>query len=101
MLIIGLYSSAISVSQDDKLRKTIRKNTMEESKLLDSIGTAQMGQDIEQKVLEIERKVIEMAKEDADHLIIKTGVKPSLEEPDMKRYLEEVIKEVQISIQHK
>jgi hypothetical protein len=101
MLIIGLYSSAISVSQDDKLRKTIRKNTMEESKLLDSIGTAQMGQDIEQKVLEIERKVIEMAKEDADHLIIKTGVKPSLEEPDMKRYLEEVMKEVQISIQHK
>jgi hypothetical protein len=101
MLIIGLYSSAISVSQDDKLRKTIRKNTMEESKLLDSIGTAQMGQDIEQKVLEIERKVMEMAKEDADHLIIKTGVKPSLEEPDMKRYLEEVMKEVQISIQHK
>ena len=67
---------------------------MEESKLLDSIGTAQMGQ-------EIERKVMEMAKEDADDLEIKTGVKPSLEEPDMKKYLEEVMKEVQVSIKRK
>jgi hypothetical protein len=100
MMIIGLYSSAISVSQDDKLRKTIRKNAIEESKLLDSIGTAQMGQEIERKVSEIERKVMEMAKEDADDLEIKTGVKPSLEEPDMKKYLEEVMKEVQVSIKH-
>jgi hypothetical protein len=63
---------------------------MEESKLLDSIGTAQMGQ-------EIERKVMEMAKEDADNLEIKTGLKPYLEEPDLKKYLEEVMKEVQVS----
>ena len=74
---------------------------MEESKLLDSIGTAQMGQEIERKVSEIERKVMEMAKEDADDIEIKTGVKPSLEEPDMKKYLEEVMKEVQVSIKRK
>jgi len=101
MMIIGLYSSAISVSQDDRLRKTIRKNAIEESKLLDSIGTAEMGQEIERKVLEIERKVMKMAKEDADHLVIKTGIKPSLDESDMKKYLEDVMKEVQISIHHK
>ena len=40
------------------------ENAIEESKLLDSIGTAQMGQ-------EIERKVMEMAREDADDLEIK------------------------------
>jgi hypothetical protein len=97
MMIIGLYSSAIFVSQDDTLRRTIRKNAMEESKLLDSIGTAQMGQEIEGKVMEIERKVMEMAKEDADNLEIKTGLKPYLEEPDLKKYLEEVMKEVQVS----
>jgi hypothetical protein len=79
----------------------IRKNAMEESKLLDSIGSAQVGQDIEGKVMAIERKVMEMAKEDADDLEVKTGIKSSLEEPDMKKYLEEVMKEVQVSIKHK
>jgi hypothetical protein len=63
---------------------------MEESKLLDSIGTAQMGQ-------EIERKVMEMAEEDAYNLEIMTGLKPYLEEPDLKKYLEEVMKEVHVS----
>ena len=40
---------------------------------------------------------MEMAKEDADNLEIKTGLKPYLEEPDLKKYLEEVMKEVQVS----
>jgi hypothetical protein len=101
MMVIGLYSSAMSVSQDDKLRKTIRKNAMEESRLLESIGTAQMGQEIESKVMQIERKVMEMAKEDADELEVDTGVKPSLEEPDMKKYLEEVMQEVSVRIKSK
>jgi hypothetical protein len=101
MMVIGLYSAAISVSEDEKLRKTIRRNALEESKLLDSIGTAQMGQEIERKVMQIERKVMEMAKEDADELEIQTGVKSSMEEPDMKKYLEEVMQEVSLSIKSK
>lgn len=101
MMIVGLYSSAMSVSEDDKLRKSIRKNAMEESKLLDSIGTAQMGQEIERKVMQIERKVMEMAKENADEMEVETGIKPSLEEPDMKKYLEEVMQEVSLSIKSK
>jgi hypothetical protein len=101
MMVIGLYSSAISVSEDDKLRKTIRRNALEESKLLESIGTAQMGQEIESRVMQIEKKVMEMAKEDAEELEVETGVKPSLEEPDMKKYLEEVMLEVSASIKSK
>jgi hypothetical protein len=101
MMVIGLYSSAISVSEDDRLRKTIRKNALEESKLLESIGTAQMGQEIESRVMQIERKVMEMAKEDVEVLEVETGVKPSLEEPDMKKYLEEVMLEVSASIKSK
>jgi hypothetical protein len=94
MMLVGLYSAAISVSEDVKLRKIIRKQAMEESKLLDSIGTAQMGQDIERKVMEIERKVIEIAKQDSGSLEMETGVKPSLNDDDMKKYLEEVLQEV-------
>src|SRR5919199_140000 len=45
---IGLYSSAISVSQDSLLRKTVRKSM---SDLLDRIGSAQMEKDIEKNVM--------------------------------------------------
>jgi hypothetical protein len=77
------------------------EKAIEESKLLDSIGTAQMGQEIERKVMQIERKVMEMAKENADEMEVETGIKPSLEEPDMKKYLEEVMQEVSLSIKSK
>ena len=42
LIYAGLYYSAISVSQDTALRKSIRKSVMDQSKLLDKIGTAQM-----------------------------------------------------------
>ena len=44
---LGFYFSAVSVSEDEKLRKSIRKFVMKESNLLDSIGTAQMEQEIQ------------------------------------------------------
>lgn len=53
---LGIYLSAISVSEDVKLRQAIRQYVVAESKLLDSIGTAQMGQQIEQTVLKIAKE---------------------------------------------
>jgi hypothetical protein len=44
---------------------------------------------------------MEMAKENADEMEVETGIKPSLEEPDMKKYLEEVMQEVSLSIKSK
>src|SRR5690242_21595294 len=38
----GIYSSAIFVAEDSELRKSIRRYAIEESRLLDSIGMAQM-----------------------------------------------------------
>ena len=55
LILMGIYSSAISMSEDAKLRQAIRKSAVDESKLLVGIGSAQ----IEQKV---EKRVIEMAK---------------------------------------
>ena len=43
MLLVGIYSSAISVSHDIKLRQSIRKLAVKESKLLDSIGCSPHG----------------------------------------------------------
>ena len=42
LLLIGIYSSAISVGEDSRLRQSIRNYALKESRLLDSIGTAKM-----------------------------------------------------------
>ena len=52
---IGLYSLAISTSQDISLRKSIKNSTLEVVKLLDITGTSQLKQDIEKKVLDVAR----------------------------------------------
>jgi len=69
--------------------KTIRGLTTKESKLLDSIGTAQMEQ-------EIEKRVLSLTKQNKDRLAEETGIQSSLTEEDMKQYLEEVISEVKM-----
>ena len=87
MMFLGLYSSAICVSQDVKLRQLIRRSAVQEVKFLESIGTAQMEQELQKRVLTI-------AKENSDNMVEETGVQPSLSENDMKQYLEEVLVEI-------
>jgi hypothetical protein len=86
---IGLYSAAISISHDSTLRKSIRtavNNTS--SDLLQSAGLAETQKRLEQSVLEI-------AKNQSDNLVQQSGVYPSLKEEDIKRYLEEILPEIQ------
>jgi hypothetical protein len=87
MMFLGLYSSAISVSQDTKLRQSIRRSALEEVKFLESIGAAQMEQELQKRVLTI-------AKKNSDNMIEETGVQPSLSEDDMRQYLDEVLIEI-------
>jgi hypothetical protein len=94
LVLIGLYYSAISVSQDTQLRKSIRNSALKEPKLLDSIGTAQMQ-------LEIESRVLKIAEEQEEALKEQTGVQPSLNEEDMKEYLDQIINEVKKDRQEK
>ena len=80
---IGLYCSALSISQDSSLRKIVRKST---SDLLDRIGTAQMEKDIEKNVM----KVIEYNKKEMEE---QTGVSTSMTDENIKEYLQQVIEE--------
>ncbi|HZB17593.1 MAG TPA: hypothetical protein VE445_10540, partial [Nitrososphaeraceae archaeon] len=89
LMLMGIYSAAISMSEDVKLRQSIRKSAINESKFLVSIGSAQ----IEQKV---EKKVIQMAKDHAASMTEQTGVQLSLTEHDMKQYLSTVLKEIKV-----
>jgi hypothetical protein len=87
LVLVGIYSSALSVANDIELRKSIRKSVMQKSNLLDSIGTAQMEQ-------EIENNVMHLAKEHEQTLEEETGVQPSMTEQEIKDYLHTAIEEV-------
>ncbi|HEX9319915.1 MAG TPA: MOSC N-terminal beta barrel domain-containing protein [Nitrososphaeraceae archaeon] len=83
----GLYFSAISVSQDMTLRQSIRKSVMEQSKLLDSIGTAEMQRKVQKQVLTVAKKTSAAMEE-------KSGAEASMNEGEMKDYVELVINEL-------
>jgi hypothetical protein len=87
LVVAGVYSSAISVSLDLALRRTIRKSVADQSKLLDSIGTAQMQQEFQSRVLAVTRKISERVEEE-------TGVETSMTEEGMKQHLNDVLKEI-------
>jgi len=89
LVLVGIYSSAISVAQDTKLRQTIRQSAIEEAKLLVSIGSAQMEQ-------EIQRRVLSVAKQQEEDLTEETGIHPSLTENDMRNYLSAVLEEIRV-----
>jgi len=62
---------------------------MEQSKLLDSIGTAEMEREVQRVVLTVAKKASSAMEE-------KSGVETSMNESDRKDYLELVIKELKI-----
>jgi hypothetical protein len=87
MMFLGLYSTAISVSHDAKLRQSIRRSATKESELLDSIGSAQMEQ-------ELQNRVLKLVKEQSDRMMEETGIQPSLGENEIKEYLDMVVNEI-------
>lgn len=90
LLLLGIYSAAISISQDAKLRREIRHIAIRESKLLDSIGAAQMEQ-------EIVKRIATVAKKHSDSMIERTGVQSSLSEQDIDEYMKDVLREIKTS----
>jgi Tfp pilus assembly PilM family ATPase len=58
------------------------------------VGTAQMEQ-------EIQKRVITLTKQNQESLVEESGIQPSLTEEGMKSYLQQVIKEIQKSRQQK
>ena len=86
---IGLYSLVISISQDSTLRKSIKSSAFEISKLADVIEGPALRQ-------EIERRVLNDAKQQEEMLANESGVRASLTEHEMKQYLGSVLKEIKI-----
>ena len=87
LIYVGLYSSAVTVSQDMTLRLSIRKSITDQTKFLDSMGSAHMEQELQSTVLKIARK-------HSDVLTEKTGIEASMTESDIKDYMDMVLSEV-------
>jgi hypothetical protein len=86
LILIGLYSSAVSISQDSRLRASIRKSIGSEVSFLGSIGEAEMDHRILDNALAMSKKFSKIMPEE-------TGVASSLSEEEIKEYIEEVLAE--------
>jgi hypothetical protein len=87
LLLVGIYSAAISVAQDVKLRNIIRKSALNETRFLDNIGYAQM----EQRIV---GDVLSLAKRNEDTMKEETGLVTSMEQEDIVSYLNLVLNEI-------
>jgi hypothetical protein len=87
LIYTGLYSSAVTVSQDATLRVSIKKSMTEQAKFLHGMGSAHMEQELQSTVMKI-------AKKQADVLTEKTGVESSMTESDIKEYMAMVMNEI-------
>jgi hypothetical protein len=86
LILIGIYSSAITIAEDSKLRNEIRKIAASKSGLLGSIGLAQLEQQLENEVRAIARKHSGMIEKEA-------GLEPLSNEDELKNYLEQILRE--------
>jgi hypothetical protein len=89
-VLFGLYSSALSLSQDITLRNHLRSMARNDENLLSSIGTAQMETEVKRAVGELK----EVADEHEKELAEKTGVETPIAENEVEDYLKQVIEEV-------
>lgn len=84
---LGIYSSAIKVSADAYLRRTIRMSVKEQSKFLDRIGVAQLEHEVETNVMKI-------SKEHSEQLKASSGVDSDVSYDEIKEYIHEVLQEI-------
>jgi len=86
LIFFGIYSSAISVSQDSKLRASIRKSVEAELRFIDNIASAETTHNVMETVLRKVKSVSDVIPED-------TGIATSLTDKEIKEYVNEVISE--------
>jgi hypothetical protein len=90
LILLGLYLSALSVSQDEQLRNMIKKSTLFESKFLHTIGTSAT-----QRTDEILNSVLNKAKHQQQTIAKDIGIETSLSEDDIKNYVKEIEEDVE------
>lgn len=86
LLLRGIYSSAIMISEDVSLRTEIRKSVLNDSRLLESISKAQLEQEMQNRVTAV------LKKHKVDDIVREEAATESL--LDAKRYLDDIMDEL-------
>jgi hypothetical protein len=84
-MLLGIYNSATLVSANNELRRSIHKHALE-SKLLGVIGHAEMEKEIQKTVEQVNRDKYELEKELEEPV--------ELDEMELEKYIEFVVREV-------
>jgi hypothetical protein len=89
MIFTGIYSTAISISLNMKLRQSIKRLALQETSLLSSIGTAQMDSEVRNVV----NKMKDVIKTEENQLAQNAGVEANITQNDMEDYMKIVLEE--------
>lgn len=85
LLFVGLYSTAISLSQHAELRKTIRSSIEEQhSRLIDGIGMSELQR-------EIDKRIAPLIQQHAEQMNMQTALDLSISEKEVKQYMNEIL----------
>jgi hypothetical protein len=90
MIFFGLYSSAIILSEDVKVRRAIRNTAIEQSKLLGNISYAVMEHEITDRVGNVVKNI-------SDKIVEESGVETSYAAYDIKDEVRKVLEEIKNS----
>lgn len=87
LLLVGIYSSSLSIAGDVDLLRAVRRSLPAESNLLGMIGSAQ-------QIQIIENRTIQMTNELSAKMMLDSGVQTSLNDEDIKGYIAEIMAEI-------
>jgi hypothetical protein len=88
LLLIGLYSTAVSLSEHAQLRKSIRNSIdQQHSRLLDHIGMSEL-----QK--ELDKRITPLIQRHAEQMNLQSAIDLPVSEEEIKQYIKEVLSDL-------
>jgi hypothetical protein len=88
LLLIGLYSTAVTLSQHAQLRKSIRSSINEQhSKLMDGIGMSELQR-------EIDKRVTPLVQRHAEQMNMEAALDFTISEEEVKQYMNEILRDL-------
>jgi hypothetical protein len=93
LLCAGFYLSAVHMAHDARLRRLIKASAG--SKIFGVMAAAQFKQESLRLGQQDEIRVLDILEKESDIIKEQTGIQPSLEQEDMKTYLDRALQELQ------
>ena len=88
LLLIGLYSTAVSLSEHAQLRKSIRNSIdLQHSRLIDHIGMSEL-----QK--ELDKRITPLIQRHAEQMNMQTAIDLPVSEEEIKQYIRDVLNDL-------